>query len=117
MAIQFHTQTFTRFTDPSAAQGDERNLVYSAEKWVRVILTLTTAGPVLIGTQQNLNPAQPGQGIVLQQDVATPIVLPRGDRLYMASTSIDAISVVIEPIPWLEEITALLCKLTNLVQK
>lgn len=113
MSLQFQTQTFTRFTDPTASSGSEKNLVYSAEKWVRVVATLQTAGPVIMGTGSNLSPNTPGQGILLTQNTPVAIVLPRGNRLYMVSNAVDRVAIVIENIPWLEEIAAMLCRLTG----
>lgn len=107
MALNFHTQMLTRFTVPTA--DGEQTLVYSAEKWVRIILTLQTAGPVAAGTSANLKPVAQGRGISLIQNIPTPFILPRGDRLYIASDTVDRIAIIIEPIPWLEEIAGLLC--------
>jgi len=109
MALQHHTQIFTRFTDPNAGSGSEKTLVYSADKWVRVKLILQTAGAVIVGTAAELNPTAPGQGALLTQNVPFTFTLPKGDRLYMVSQALNRVVVVIEPFPWLEEITALLC--------
>lgn len=94
------TKIFTRFTNPDA-QG-EGTLVYSAEKWCKIVLILETAGPVSVGTSAELYPVVSGKGLLLPPDQPVEFTLAKGDRLYMVSNAIDRVSVVIEEIPWAE---------------
>lgn len=93
------TMIFTLLTTP----GDT-HLIYTASTWVRVRLTLTTAGPVVVGNAQSLDPVTSGKGFFLTPDVPTEFTLGRGSRLYYAATSTNRVSVSLEPIPWLREI-------------
>ena len=96
-----HTEIYTYFTN---ADGRSK-LLYSAEGWVRIELALETAGPVSVGTRENLTPVLTGLGILLEPD-GEPVefVMPKGDRLYIAAESINRVKFIVEPIPWLQQI-------------
>lgn len=98
-----HTRIQTYFT---VANGTSQ-LLYSAENWVRVEFQLETAGPVAVGTLQDVTPVLSGKGILLPPD-GEPVrfVLPKGDRVFIAAESINRVKFIVEPIPWLEEIFA-----------
>jgi hypothetical protein len=93
------TEIYTHFTRVGGTE-----LLYSAENWVRVTLLLETAGPVSIGTMASLTPVLGGAGILLDTDVPFQAVFGKGNRLYSAAETINRVKVVIEPIPWLEQI-------------
>lgn len=89
--------------------GKEIPTIYSGDRlWARVTLTLETAGPVAVGNQSNLVPVLSGSGQLLETDVPMTFVVAKGDRLFVAATGINRIKRVIEPFPWLENITAIL---------
>jgi hypothetical protein len=96
----YRTEIYTYFT---IANG-QTELLYSAENWVRAKLTLETAGPVAIGTSQNLEPVLSGRGRLLDTDLEYEAFLPRGTRLFIISETVNRVSVTIEPVPWLEQI-------------
>lgn len=96
----YRTDISSYFTTPSK----EAFLLYSAENWVVAKLTLETAGPVAIGTNQEIAPVLSGHGRLLDTGVEYEITLSRGTRLYIVSESINRVAVTIEPIPWLEQI-------------
>lgn len=97
-----HTEIYTYFTD---APFGESKLLYSAETWVRVELQLETPGPVAVSTRQDVVPVLSGKGVLLPPD-GEPIkfILPKGDRVFIASESFNRVRFFIEPIPWLEQI-------------
>lgn len=98
-----HTDIFTYFTVPAITNRSE--LLYSAEEWVRIELVLETAGPVAVSTRQSVTPVLSGKGVLLEPD-GEPLkfIMPRGDRLFIAAESVNRVKVIIEPIPWLEQI-------------
>ena len=96
----YRTEIYTYFTEP----GPER-LLYSAENWVRLKLTLQTAGPVAVGTRADLTPTLSGKGVLLDTDVPFEVYLSKGARFYVASGSVNRVTVTVEPIPWLEQLS------------
>ena len=106
---QNRTQAFTYFTKVGPTE-----ILYSGDRlWAKVTLTLETAGPVAVGTVQNLTPVLSGVGQLLETDDPTPFTIAKGVRLYIASTSVNRIKVTVEPLPWMEQITALLSDLVG----
>jgi len=104
----YSTQIYTYFT-----QIGGTHLLYSAENWVRFSLELEDAGPVSVGTLAALNPVLSGRGALLQTDeVFGPYVLAKGTRLYVAAETVNRVKVVIEPIPWLEQLDLDLARVT-----
>lgn len=98
----FRTDVSSYFT---FADG-QTHLVYSAENWVRVKITLETAGPVSVGTAAELAPVLGGRGRLLNTGVEYEVYLARGTRFYVVSDTVNRLSLTIEPIPWLEQMTA-----------
>jgi hypothetical protein len=97
----YRTSIFTYFTK---ADG-ETQLLYSAENWVRIKLTLETAGPVAIGTAANIAPVLSGAGRLLDTDEEYEVYLPKGNRFYIVSESVNRVAVTIEPVPWMEQLS------------
>ena len=95
------TSIYTYFT---IADG-ETKLMYSAENWVRIKLVLETAGPVAIGTNQNIAPTLSGRGRLLDTSEQYEVTLPKGTRLYIISETVNRTGVTVEPIPWMEQIS------------
>lgn len=96
----YRTEIYSYFTKPTT----DAVLLYSAENWVRVKLELKTAGPVAVGTAQQIAPVLSGKGILLGTNESYEANLARGTRLFIISSSINRVSVTIEPVPWLEQI-------------
>jgi hypothetical protein len=97
------TQIYTYIAQPGATK-----LLYNGDRlWARVTLTLETAGPVVIGDQQQLLPIARGIGDSLRANVPYEVVIARGTKLYIATTAFNRVGVKIEPLPWLEQITAI----------
>src|SRR5262245_61515026 len=93
------TEIFTLFT---AADG-ETHLLYSAPTWVRVRLTLETAGPVSVGTRQDLGRVLSGQGVLLTTNVEQEWDLDREDRLFWVAESINRVKFSVQGIAYGEE--------------
>ncbi len=100
-AGSFVTRTFTYQT---IAGGAIKTLYTANIPWARVKLLLETAGPVAVSTSQQFLPVLSGRGILLQTGVEREITLAKGSQLYVASPTVNRISVVVEPVPWLEQI-------------
>lgn len=105
---QNRTQAFTWFTKVPVP-GESTPILYNGDRlWTRLVLTLETAGPVAVGTSSSLAPVLSGKGQTLETGVPTQFTIAKGTRLYVASSSVNRIKVTVEPVPWLEQITATL---------
>ena len=107
----YRTEVYSYFTRPTA----ETDLLYSAENWVRIKLTLETAGPVAVGTSHSLAPVLSGRGRLLDTGVEFECFLAKGTRFYVTSQTVNRISVTIEPIPWLEQISGDMAMMLGLI--
>ncbi len=97
-------KVYTYFTKISPAT----DILYTGDRmWGKVILTLETAGPVAIGDAVDITPVLSGKGQLLETDVPTVLDVAKGNRIYIAATSINRVKVEIAPYPWLETITGL----------
>lgn len=106
-------QTYTYFTKVTA-NGAEIPVLYSGDRlWARVKLTLETAGPVAVGQSSQLLPVLSGKGTLLPTGQEMEFTIAKGTRLYIASTSVNRVKVTIEPLPWLEQITATLSAIVD----
>jgi hypothetical protein len=99
----YRTAIYSYFTVVDPAEPTK--LLYNAENWVRIKLELQTAGPVAVGTLPNLAPLLGGGGRLLPTNQEREFFLPRGTRIYIMAQSVNRVSVTIEPIPWLEQIS------------
>ena len=97
----YSTRIFSYFTPATGLT----ELLYSAENWVKIKLTLETAGPVAFGDAASLQPMLSGRGIVMDTDKEYEAYLSKGTRIYVISESVNRVSVIIEPIPWLEQLS------------
>ena len=85
---------------------------------MRVRLMLETAGPVAIGTRDDVAPPLSGKGILLPGgNVEVTIVLNKGDRLYSASTALNRVRFIAEPIPWMEQVSSMIGSVLNLLRR
>jgi hypothetical protein len=102
------TQVDTYFTT-GPRPGEQLPQIYTGDRfWARVTLTLETAGPVSIGNSTKLLPVLGGGGRLLVTNQPVTITVAKGTRLYVASTGVNRIGRVVEPLPWLEQITGIL---------
>lgn len=104
------TSTKTRINTYFSVPG-ETKLLYSAEGWIRIRLTLEDAGPVAVGTDQNLLPVLSGRGRLLPTNEEFHFTLSKGDRVYIAAEAINRVAFTVEPIPYLESIEKILTKI------
>lgn len=89
--------------------GEPPQIIYNGDRlWARITLTLETAGPVAVGQNQQLTPVLSGKGQLLQTNVPTVFNVGKGNKIYVAATTVNRIKVCVEAIPWLETITGLL---------
>ena len=86
------TRMNTYFTKPG-----ETSLLYSAEGWVFVRLTLEDAGPVSVGMDQNITPVLSGRGVLLPTNIERHFTMTKGDRIFIAAEAINRVSFTIEP--------------------
>jgi hypothetical protein len=101
------TEVNTYIAKP-ASDGTAAVLYNGDRQYARVTLVLETAGPVVVGTKQQLYPVTSGKGERLDTGVPFTFNIAKGDRIWVATTSINRIKVQIGPVPWLEQITGLL---------
>ena len=90
---------YTYFTQPGPTQ-----LLLSLPSWSLVTLRLESPGPVAIGTREDLSPVGSGKGRLLPVDEDVKVVMVPLTRLYVVSNSVQRISVMAEPYPWLFEL-------------
>lgn len=90
----------TYFTKP----GPTRQLYTGDRSWAKVTLTLQTAGPVAVGPSATITPVLSGKGILLPTLVPVEFLVARGNKLWIASTAVNRVSIQIEEYPWLEQI-------------
>lgn len=97
-----HTQIYTYFTKPNG----KSELLYSAEDWVRAKFILETAGPVSVGTREDVAPVLSGKGILIPPS-GEPLefFLPKGDRIFIAANATNRVKFIVEPIPWFAKIS------------
>jgi len=89
-------------------------VIYNGDRqYAQVILTLETAGPVAISTKQQILPVLSGKGQLLETGVPLAFTLAKGNRLWVATTSLNRIKVTVQPLPWLEQIAGLLGLITS----
>ncbi len=102
------TQVYTYITKVPMP-GQATPTIYNGDRlWARVTLTLENAGPVAVGQSSNLGGINSGIGQLLETDVPMPFTIAKGTKLYVLATAVNRIKVTVEPLPWLEQITALL---------
>jgi hypothetical protein len=93
------TKIYTIFTDDSGIT----RLLFSPPTWCRVRITLETAGPVAVGTSQDLGAVLSGQGVQLTTDIELTWDLDREDRLFWVAESINRVKFSIESIAYGDE--------------
>lgn len=97
------------FVDTYFTKQVDTNIIYNGDRqWARVTLMLETAGPVAVGTSQNIRPVLSGKGQLLTTNVPATFTIAKGSRLYVAANGVNRVKRSIEPVPWLEQITAIL---------
>lgn len=97
---QRETEIWTIFTKPGGT-----HVLAAPTSWSRVRITLTTAGPVVVGNKATLDPVVSGRGILVPTNEPLEFALSGGSRLYYAADAVNRISVVVEPVPWMEAIS------------
>jgi hypothetical protein len=101
-----NASAFTYLTQigPLAAGGGTP-VIYNGDRlWAKVTLTLETAGPVAVGQQANLFPVLGGAGVLLQTNIPRSFDVGKGNKLYIAATAVNRVSVLVEAYPWIESI-------------
>lgn len=104
---------FTKIPDV----GDPPQVLYNGDRqWAKITLTLETAGPVSVGTIANLDPVLGGAGILLPTGIERTFTIAKGTRLYVLATGVNRIKRVVEPLPWLEQITGSIASVIGAIQ-
>lgn len=111
--VDGRTLVYTYFTSiPNV--GDDTPIIYNGDRlWARITLELQTAGPVSVGTMSQLAPVLGGNGTLLTTDQPAFFDISKGTRLYVLSTGVNRVKVIVSPLPWLEMITGLLGRLVS----
>lgn len=97
---RYRTEIYTYFTIPDG----QTKLLYSADRWVKIQLTLEDAGPVAVSTREDISPVLSGKGILLVTSREVEFTLPQGNRLFIAATAVNRVSYITEPIPWFQSV-------------
>jgi hypothetical protein len=113
---ELHTEISTFFARPSV--DGQLPVIYNGDRqYAQVILTLETAGPVAVSTKQQILPVLSGKGQLLETGVPLTFTLAKGNRLWVATTSLNRIKVTVQPLPWLEQLAGLLGLIIQGVRK
>lgn len=103
---------YSTFVTKPPEIGGQPVTIYSADRlWADVTLVLETAGPVAVGDAPNLGPVTSGKGILLPTGVPLTFRCAKATKLYVLSTAVNRIKVMVQPVPWQEQITGLLREL------
>lgn len=98
---------YTLITQVGFQSDGKTPILYNGDRlWARVTMTLQTAGIVVWGTRAELAPITSGKGSELQTNVPVTLTVAKGTRIYYLASAINRVTVQVEPIPWLERITA-----------
>lgn len=92
------------------------HLLYQAEGWVGLRIMLETAGPVAIGTRDDVEPVLSGKGITLVRDVEVAFPLAKGNRVFITAGAVNRVRLIIEPVPWAEQNTTMLGSIVSLLR-
>ena len=104
---ELSTELYTFFARP-VTDGRFVVLYNGDRQFAEVVLTLETAGPVAVSRSQQLAPVLSGKGQLLETGVPLTFFVAKGNRIFVAATSISRIKVTVQPLPWLEQITGIL---------
>jgi len=85
-------------------KAEGTSLLVSVPQWTKLTLRLETAGPVAVGTREQLDPVGSGKGRLLPTNEDVVVIIGPNTRFFYASTGFHRISVHIEAIPWLQSI-------------
>jgi hypothetical protein len=96
-----NTEIFTYFTLPDG----QTHLLYTAETWMTIRMTLETAGPVAVSTREEITPVLSGRGRLLPVGVEYEFRVPKGNRIWIAAEAVNRVSWSVAPIPWLQTIS------------
>ena len=113
---ELNAEVYTYFARP-AADGTAAILYNGDRQHAQVTLTLETAGPVIVGTKQQLYPVTSGKGARLETGVPTTFYISKTNRIWVATSSLNRVSVTVQPVPWLEQITGLLTSIVSSIGK
>lgn len=101
------SDAYTLITQAGLQADGKTPVLYNGDRrWVKVTLTLQTAGIVVYGTRAQLGDLASGTGDELQTGQPVTITVAKGTRIYYLASAVNRVSVQIEPLPWLEQITA-----------
>lgn len=112
--IQASTQPAQTYTYFTKGDGASRQL-FSASRWTRAQLLLETAGPVSIGTADNITPVLSGKGTLLTTDIPFEIDLAPGNKLWIAAEAVNRLKVTFTPYAWQEQQLAALERIATLL--
>jgi hypothetical protein len=109
---ELHTEISTFFARPTT-DGQLAVLYNGDRQYAQVILTLETAGPVAVSTKQQMLPVLSGKGQLLETGVPLMFTLAKGNRLWVATSSLNRIKVTVQPLPWLEQFAGMLAMIAR----
>lgn len=104
---QDSTDAFTLITQVGFAANGKTPILYNGDRrWVKITMTLQTAGIVVWGTRAEFGDIASGNGSELQTNVPVTVAVAKGTRIYYIASAVNRVTVQVEPLPWLEQITA-----------
>ena len=105
---------YSTFFTKVPVSGTQTATIYEGDRlWVDVTLVLETAGPVAVSDMATVTPVLSGKGLLLPTGVPLTFRVAKSNKLYIASTAVNRVKVMIQPVPWLEQITGVLLQLAG----
>jgi hypothetical protein len=83
-------------------------LLLSLPQWTKITMRLNTAGPVVVGTREQLDPVISGKGAPLVTDQEFEMLIGPNTRVYYFATGINSVTIKVEAIPWMLTIASLI---------
>lgn len=91
-------------------------LLYEADSWMRVRIALLTAGPVDVGSREQISPVQSGKGASLITGETMEFEIKKGERLFITSNSVNLVRVIVSPIPFGEQLLSTVGSLLTILR-
>lgn len=106
---------FTTYFTKVPQVGADPFVIYSGDRlWADVTLMLETAGPVAVGDMSSITPVLSGKGTLLPTGIPMTFRIAKGNKLYVAATAVNRIKLLVQPVPWLEQIAGLMFRIAGI---
>lgn len=99
----------------SIVPAGQAQLLFTSQNWVIVTVTLRSPTQAVIATNDAILPVSSFFGRPLIQDEPFKVTVPRATTIYVASEATSRFDLIVEPIPWFQQISAEIRAVTSAV--